>query len=80
MAPTFSGDDIFKRIFTKGKFCDLIKDTPKYVGKGPIDCKSVLVQMLAWRQTDDKLLPEPIMSQLPGASFTNMALLGLGHE
>ena len=45
-------DDIFKRIFTNQKFCILIKISRKFVPKGPIDNKSALYQVMAWRQTD----------------------------
>ena len=33
-----------------------------YVPSSPIDKKSALVQLMAWRQTGDKLLPEPTMT------------------
>ena len=35
----------------------------KFVPKGPIDNKSALVQVVAWRRTGDKPLPEPKMTQ-----------------
>ena len=34
----------------------------KIVPKGPIDNKPVLVQIMAWYQTGDKLLSEPMMA------------------
>ena len=35
----------------------------KFVPKSQIDKNSALVQVMAWRQTGDKPLPEPILSQ-----------------
>ena len=35
----------------------------KYVPKSPIDNKPALFQVLAWRQTGDKTLPGPILTQ-----------------
>ena len=34
-----------------------------YVSKGPIDNKPALVQVMAWRRTGDKSLPEPKLTQ-----------------
>ena len=36
---------------------------PKFVLKGPIDKKSVLVQVMACHRTGDKPLPEPMVAQ-----------------
>ena len=35
----------------------------KFVPKGPIDNTTALVQVMAWRRTGDKPLPEPMMTQ-----------------
>ena len=35
----------------------------KFVPRIPIDDKPALVQVMAWRPTDDKPLPEPKMTQ-----------------
>ena len=35
----------------------------KFVPKGLIDKKSALVQVMAWRRTGDKPLPEPMLTQ-----------------
>ena len=35
----------------------------KYVSRSPIDNKSALVQVMAWRRTGDKPLPKPLMTQ-----------------
>ena len=34
----------------------------KFVPKGPIDNNSAWVQVMAWRQTGDMPLPEPMMT------------------
>ena len=56
-------DPIFRCIFMDGKFCISIKISQKFVPKGSINNKSALVQVMAWRQTDDKLLSEPVLTQ-----------------
>ena len=35
----------------------------KFVRKSPIDNKRALVQVMAWRRTGDKPLPEPMITQ-----------------
>ena len=40
-----------------------IRISLKFVPKSPIDNKPPLVQVMAWRRTGDKSLPEPMMSQ-----------------
>ena len=55
--------DIFKCIFMNEKLCISIRNSLKFVPTGPNDCTSVLVQVMAWRQTGDKPLSEPIMTQ-----------------
>ena len=60
-------DDTFKCIFMKGKFCILIPISFKVVPKGAIDNKLALVQVVAWRQTGDKPLPEPMLTQFNDA-------------
>ena len=56
-------DDIFKCIFLNEKFCIMIRISLKFVPKGPIDNKWALVQVMGWRQTGDKPLPGPMMTQ-----------------
>ena len=48
----------------------------KFVSKGLFDNKSALVQVIAWRQTGDKPLPYPMMTQLNDAYMRHPALLG----
>ena len=45
------------------KFDILIKISLKIVPKGVINIKGALVQVMAWRQTGDKPLPEPMLIQ-----------------
>ena len=49
------------------KFCILIPTSLKFVPKGPIDNKSVLVQVMAWRRTGDKPVSEPMLTQFTNA-------------
>ena len=44
-----------------------IRISLKFAPKGPIDIKSVLVQVMAYRRTGDKSLSEPILSQFAEA-------------
>ena len=46
------------------KFCISIRISLKFVSRGLIDNKPALVQVMAWRQTGDKPLPEPMLTQL----------------
>ena len=54
----------------------------KFVPKDPVKVDLSLVQVMAWPQTGDELLPEAMMTQvagpiyvLPVAPFTNMVSL-----
>ena len=60
-------DDIFRCIFVNEKFCLLIQIPLKFVPKGQIDYKSVLVRVMAWRRTGDRPLPEPMLTQFTDA-------------
>ena len=64
-------NDIFKCIFVNKKFYILIWIPLKFVPKVPIGNKSTLVQVMAWRQIDDKPLPEPVLTQ-----FTDVCICG----
>ena len=55
--------DILKRIFTNEEFCIFIQISLKFVLNGPINKKSVLIQVKAWRRIGDKPLPEPMLIQ-----------------
>ena len=57
-------DDIFKRIFFDENVWISIKISLKFVPKGPINNIPALVQIMAWRRSDDKPLSEPMMVTL----------------
>ena len=52
-------DDTFKSIFLNEKDGISIKNSLKFVPKGPINNIPVLVQVMAWRRPGDKPLSEP---------------------
>ena len=54
-------DDTFKRIFLNGNFRISIKISLKFVAKSPINNIPALVQIMAWSQSGDKPLSEPMM-------------------
>ena len=56
-------DDIFNYIFLNENGRIPIQNSLKYVLRGPIDNKSLLVQVMAWRRTGDKTLSGPMMTQ-----------------
>ena len=58
-------DDIFKCIFLNEYDRIQIQISLKFVPRGPIDNKPALVQVMAWRRTGDKPLPEPMLAQFP---------------
>ena len=60
-------EDIFKGIFMNENFWFFIKISLKFVFKVSIDDKSALVQVMAWCQTGDKPLAEPVLTQFPDA-------------
>ena len=66
MASIFT-NNIFKRVFMNQKKCIPIRISLKFVIKGPIDNKSVLVQVMAWRRTGVKPLLEPMLTQFAHA-------------
>ena len=60
-------DDIFKCIFVNENGRILIQISLKLVPKGSIDNLPALVQIMAWRQTGNKPLPEWMMTQYTDA-------------
>ena len=60
-------DDIFKRIFLNENVKILIQISLQFVPRGPIDNKSALVQVMAWRRTGDKPLSEPMLTSFTDA-------------
>ena len=60
-------NDICKCIFVKEMSYILIRISLKLVPKGPIDNKSALVWVMAWRRTGDKPLLGPMLTQFTDA-------------
>ena len=60
-------DDNFKCIFLNENDRILIRISLKFVSRSPIDNKTALVQVMAWRQISDKPLPEPMLTQFTDA-------------
>ena len=60
-------DDIFNCIFLNENDRIPIQISLKYVPRSPIENKSALVQVMVWRRTGDKPLPEPMMTQFINA-------------
>ena len=58
-------DDLFKCIFLNENVWISIKNSLKFVPKGPIDNIPALVQIMAWRRLGDKPLSEPMIVRLP---------------
>ena len=56
-------DDNFKCIFFNGNDRILIGISLKFVPRSPVGNKPALVQVMAWCQTGDKPLPEPMFIQ-----------------
>ena len=65
-------DDILKCIFINEKFCILIKISFKFVPRVLIDNKVALVQVMAWRRTGDRPLPEPMLIQFTDAYMRHL--------
>ena len=62
MAAIFT-DDIFKCIFLNENDRILIQISLKYVPRSPTDNKPAVAQVMAWRRTCNKPLPDPMMTQ-----------------
>ena len=56
-------DENFTCIFLNENDRILIQISLKFVPKSPIDYKSALVQVMAWRRRGDKPLPESVLTQ-----------------
>ena len=56
-------DNIFKCIFLNENDRIPIQISLKFVPRTQIDNTPALVQVMAWRRTGDKPLPEPMMHQ-----------------
>ena len=60
-------DNTFSRILMNENVSISIWISLKFVPKGPIDNKAALVQVMAWRWTGNKPLPEPVLTQFTDA-------------
>ena len=56
-------DDILKCIFLNESDRIPFEISLEFVRRSPIDNKPELVQVMAWRRTDDKTLSEPMLTQ-----------------
>ena len=66
MAPILA-DNIYKCIFLNENDRITIQISLTFVPRGPFDNKPALVQVMAWHQTGDKPLPEPMLTQFTNA-------------
>ena len=66
-------DDIFNCIFVIENDRILIQISLNHVPRSPIDNKSVLVRVMAWRRPGDKPLPGPMMTQFTDAYMRHSA-------
>ena len=64
---TILTDNNFKCIFLNGNDKITIQISLKFVPRSPIDNRTELVQVMAWRRTGNKPLPEPILPQFTDA-------------
>ena len=60
-------DCIFKYIFLNENDKIPIQILSKLIPRSPIHNKPALVKVMTWRQTGDKPLPEPMLTQFPDA-------------
>ena len=60
-------DENLKYIFLNENDSIPIRISLKFVPRSPINNKPAMVQVMAWRRTGDKPLPEPVLTH-----FTNI--------
>ena len=60
-------DDIFKPIYLEENARISIQISLKFVPSGPVDNESALVQVMAWRRTGDRPLPESMLAHFTDA-------------
>ena len=70
-------DDISKSIFLNENDRIAIKFSLKFVPRSPFDNKSALVQVMAWRRTGDKPLPESMLTQFTDTYMTTYSVSSL---
>ena len=59
----FLAADICKCIFLNENDRISIQISLKFVPRNPVDNTAALIQVMAWRWTGDKPLPEPMLTQ-----------------
>ena len=59
---TILADNIFKCVLMDENDRILIKISLKFVVRSPLDNKPALVHVMAWCWTEDKPLPEPVIT------------------
>ena len=64
---TILAGDKFKCIFSNENYIIPIRISLKFVPIGPVDNKSALAQVMAWRRTGDRPLSEPMLTQFTDA-------------
>ena len=69
--PASFADDVFKHVFENENVKMTIRISLKFAPKSPLDSKSALVQVMAWRRIGDKSLPEPMLTQFSVAYMRN---------
>ena len=57
------------------KFFNFDRISLKFVPNGPIDNETTSVQVMAWRRTSDKTLPEPMLNQFTNAYMRHKGII-----
>ena len=65
-------EDILKCIFLNENHRIPIRISLKFVPRSPVDNKPALVQVMGWRRTSDKLLPELMPTQFSDAYMRHL--------
>ena len=68
-------DDIFQCIFLNRNVQIFMKNSLKFVSKGPINNILALVQIMGWRRRGDKPLSEPMMAWFTDSYMRHLASL-----
>ena len=66
-------DASFRCIFLNENDCILIEFLLKFIAKGPIDNTSELVEVMAWHQTGNQPLPQPMMTKYTDAYVRHLS-------
>ena len=75
MAPFFA-EGISRCIFVNETIFSLIKNSLKFVPKGPIDNNNpASIQIMAWRRIGDKTLSEPMLTWFIDAYMQHQGLM-----